>query len=86
MGNKKAACTNLAVETKPQSDDSVIRVNFLDGKNRIIQSYDHDAMSMSQKFPNEKIITVYQNGIPTTMSVKQLIQETLLQVNVKLEA
>jgi hypothetical protein len=45
-----------------------------------VVAVDPDAMQMSMMYPGEPIITVYNNGIPTTMSVKQLITDTMLQV------
>lgn len=79
-GNKKSNFANLAVKQQPQPQERIIRVNFLDEHNNLLQAYDHDAMSMSQKFPDDLCLTVYHNGIPTTMSVKQLVKETLLQI------
>ena len=84
--NKKSNFAHIAVKQQPQPQERIIRVNFLDERNHLLQAYDHDAMSMSQKFPTEPCLTVYQNGIPTTMSVKQLVKETLLQIQGELEA
>ena len=78
--NKKSVVTDISVQPVAQPDQQIIRVNFLDSKNHLLQAYDHDAMSMSQKFPNEKCITVYHNGIPETMSVTELVKDALLHI------
>lgn len=44
---------------------------------------ENDAMIMSQEVPNEPFITVYQNGIPVTMSVTELIQDVVISVFMK---
>ena len=78
--NKKAVMHDISVKTTDQPDAQIIRVNFLDSRNHVLQAFDHDAMSMSQKFPNEKCLTVYHNGIPETMSVTDLVKDALLQI------
>lgn len=78
--NKKSVVTDISVASVAQPDQQIIRVNFLDSKNHLLQAYDHDAMSMSQKFPNEKCLTVYHNGIPETMSVTELVKDALLHI------
>lgn len=78
--NKKSVVTDISVQPVAQTEQQIIRVNFLDAKNRLLQAYDHDAMSMSQKFPNEKCLTVYHNGIPETMSVTELVKDALLHI------
>lgn len=80
QSNKKSVITDISVQPLEQPDQQIIRVGFLDAKNHLLQAYDHDAMSMSQKFPNEKCITVYHNGIPETMSVTELVKDALLQI------
>lgn len=41
---------------------------------------DPDAAMMSTQFPAEACLTVYQNGIPVTTTVKQLVEEVLLSI------
>lgn len=41
---------------------------------------ERDAMVMSKEFPQEAFITVYCNGVPTTMSVSDLIGDTLISI------
>ena len=83
--NKKSVVTDISVQPVAQTEQQIIRVNFLDSKNHLLQAYDHDAMSMSQKFPNEKCITVYHNGIPETMSVTELVKDALLHIKADIE-
>ena len=70
----------INVEQLEQPKEQVIRVCLRDANGNIITPEDPDAISMSQQFPDQKIITIYHNGIPETMSVNQLIKEALLQV------
>ena len=37
-------------------------------------------MLMSQEFPNDRFITVYQNGMPATMTVNELVRDVILSV------
>lgn len=78
--NKKSVVTDISVASVAQPEQQIIRVNFMDAKNHLLQAYDHDAMSMSQKFPEEKCLTVYHNGIPETMSVTELVKDALLHI------
>lgn len=41
---------------------------------------ENDALLMSQDFPDEPFITVFQNGIPCTMSVNDLIRDTVISI------
>ena len=41
---------------------------------------DPDAAMMSTQFPAEACLTVYQNGIPVTTTIKQLVEEVLLSI------
>ena len=84
QSNKKTVLTDLSVKTQDQPEQQIIRVNFLDAKNHLLQAYDHDAMSMSQKFPEEKCLTVYHNGIPETMSVTELVKDALLHIKAEI--
>lgn len=45
-----------------------------------VSAGERDAMVMSKEFPQEAFITVYCNGIPTTMSVSELIGDTLISI------
>lgn len=44
---------------------------------------ENDAMLMSIDCPNEPFVTVYQNGIPVTMSVSDLVKDVILSVIMK---
>jgi hypothetical protein len=37
-------------------------------------------MIMSQEFPGENFLTVFNNGIPCTMSVSELVRDVMLTV------
>ena len=41
--------------------------------------------SLSQKFPTEKCLTVYHNGIPETMSVTDLVKDALLHIKAEIK-
>lgn len=41
---------------------------------------ENDAMLMSQEFPNDRFITIYQNGMPATMTVNELVRDVILSV------
>jgi hypothetical protein len=45
-----------------------------------ISAGEHDAMIMSQEFPGENFLTVFNNGIPCTMSVSELVRDVMLTV------
>jgi hypothetical protein len=49
----------------------VCRLKTVNGQD--IQAVDPDAQDMSEQFPEDLIITVYQNGIPVTLSLTQLL-------------
>lgn len=49
----------------------VCRLKTINGQD--IQAVDPDAQDMSVQFPGDLIITVYQNGIPVTLSLTQLL-------------
>jgi len=71
------------ITVRPQAfpKEKTVRVCLkTDGGDQTVAVNDPDAMEMSKMFPSEPIITVYQNGIPTILSVKQLITDTMLQV------
>ncbi len=42
-----------------------------------------DAMLMSIDCPNEPFLTVYQNGIPLTLSVNELIKDVMISIMMK---
>lgn len=44
---------------------------------------DPDAVAMSKQYPSENITVVYHNGIPTVMSVRQLVEEALISIQGK---
>lgn len=73
-------CDYFKVEPKQQPQEKVIRICLKDGNGNVLAAEDPDAITMSQQYPDEKIITVYHNGIPEVMSVNQLIKEALIQV------
>lgn len=79
---KKKLSDHINIETAPQDfpKEKIIRICLTDDSDNHMMPVDHDAMSMSQQFPEESFITVYENGIPTTLSVKQLISDTLIHV------
>ena len=60
--------------------EETVRVCLKTASDQTVAVNDPDAIEMSKMFPSEPIITVYQNGIPTVLSVKQLIADTMLQV------
>ena len=79
MRSKKTKdATFTAEQTFPK--EKILRVTLRDKDHNALRVSDPDAMFMSQEFPNESFITVYSNGIPTTLTVKQLLADTLLQV------
>ena len=75
----------ITVKQMGQPQEQIIHVCLKDGKGNIIVADEPDAISMSQAFPEERIITVYHNGIPETMSVNQLIKEAMLSVKGEVE-
>ena len=50
----------------------VCRLKTINGQD--LQAIDPDAQDMSIQFPEDMIITVYQNGIPVTLSLTQLLK------------
>ena len=42
-----------------------------------------DAMLMSIDCPNEPFLTVYQNGIPLTLSVNELVKDVMISIMMK---
>lgn len=42
-----------------------------------------DAMLMSVDCPNEPFLTVYQNGVPITLSVNELIKDVMISILMK---
>lgn len=82
MSKKKVVSDFNDIVVKPQKVDpaKIIHVCLQTEDDHQIVAVDPDAMEMSKMYPGEPIITVYNNGIPTTMSVKQLITDTILQV------
>lgn len=86
-GNKKAVFKELTVKRMPQPEEQqIIRVNLLDTDKNLLLPNDADAMVMSQQYPDQKCLTVYHNGIPEVYTVKQLIKETMLQIEGEVEA
>jgi hypothetical protein len=79
-------CDYFKVEAKQQPQEKVIRICLRDTDGKVLAADDPDAITMSQQYPDEKIITVYHNGIPEVMSVNQLIKEALIQVKGNVEA
>jgi len=45
-----------------------------------ISAGEKDAMIMSQEFPEDAFVTVYANGIPTTLSVTELVRDTVISI------
>ena len=81
--NKPAEFVTLKIDTQSTQLTPDDIISILMGKDTFDSTnvaVDADAAAMSKQYPNEPIITVYQNGIPTTMSVKQLITDTLISV------
>lgn len=84
--NKPATFTNLQTAPMDYFDERTIKVVLKEEPTDVqILAVDPDAMAMSKAFPNTPVITVYHNGIPTVMSVKQLITDTLISVLGKVE-
>ena len=76
----KSEYRDIAVKPQQVAPEKIIHVCLQTEDDSQIVAVDPDAMQMSKMYPTEPIITVYQNGIPTTMSVKQLITDTMLRV------
>ena len=70
----------LYVPAQSFPKEETVRVCLKTASDQTVAVNDPDAIEMSKMFPSEPIITVYQNGIPTVLSVKQLITDTMLQV------
>ena len=70
----------LYVPAQSFPKEETIRVCLKTANNQTVAVNDPDAIEMSKMFPSEPIITVYQNGIPTVLSVKQLIVDTMMQI------
>ena len=81
----------LRYEADPKTFQSIIlkvHKKLEDPDSPYIGSYsrssgENDAMLMSIDCPNEPFITVYQNGIPVTMSVSELVKDVILSVIMK---
>ena len=85
--NKPAEFINVQTQPVDYTDERAIKVVLKEESTDMqILAIDPDALAMSKAFPNTPVITVYQNGIPTVMSVKQLITDTLISVLGKVEA
>lgn len=84
---KNKPAEQVFVETKQYEfpEEKVIRVVLKDQDVQEIVALDPDAIAMSKRFPSEPIITVYNNGIPTVMSVKQLLSDVMLQIKAEQE-
>lgn len=80
MKKVKSEYGDIVVKPRRIPEEKIIRVCLQTEGDQQIVTVDPDAMEMSKMYPNEPIITVYQNGIPTTMSVQQLIKDTMLRV------
>ena len=79
--NKPAEFVTLKIDSQSFTPEDIISI--LMGKDSFPSTnvaVDADAVALSKKYPNEAVITVYQNGIPTTMTVKQLFTDTLISV------
>jgi hypothetical protein len=85
-GNKKAVFKDLTVKHEVEPEQQIIRVNLFDSDNNLLIPNDADARVMSQQYPDQKCLTVYHNGIPEVYTVKQLIKETMLQIQGEVEA
>ena len=78
--------TFKTTEFRPDKNEKIIRISLQDAEEgNPLQVIDQDAISMSAQFPEEPIITVYQNGAPVTMSVRDLITDTLISVLARVE-
>lgn len=81
--NKPAEFVTLKIDSQSFTPEDIISI--LMGKDSfsstdVAVDADADAIALSKQYPNEAVITVYQNGIPTTMTVKQLFTDTLISV------
>lgn len=76
----KSDFRDIAVQPRQVPEEKIIHVCLQTDDDQAVVAVDPDAMEMSKMYPTEPIITVYQNGIPTTMSVRQLITDTMLRV------
>lgn len=48
-----------------------------------ISAGERDAMLLSREFPGESFLTVYNNGIPCTLSVNELIKDVMISILMK---
>ena len=84
--NKAANFKTFTAPAPEYPSERIIRIRLKDDTGASLNAIDVDAAEMSRQFPGIPIITVYQSGAPVTMSVNQLVKETLLQVIGNVEA
>lgn len=72
----------LKAETQPIKVDVpiIIHTRLQSGDGAVISAVDPDAAMMSEQFPREYCLTVYQSGAPVVTTVKQLVEEVLLSI------
>lgn len=79
---KEREQTQFSAQAENYTDGEIIVVHaqLHNADDQVIVPVDYDAQEMSKQDPTSPYLTVYYNGIPTTLSLKKLVTDIVLDI------